>query len=193
MKELENYLNSLPQGIIQDQDIKNVEKLLIKYWEEIEGSDSTKMMDFKLLRGIENVEWNPPNLSFIIERHGITVLGSSRAERQKWGIDIIQKKADCAIVGYRQIRERQSKLNVELLAKDIFKLICKGKKNDQLKWNNDGSVRIQIGKIIRLSENSATKQTVASRRKRFRKRMDEIMDKEGWQKLKENLYSPTKS
>jgi hypothetical protein len=193
MKELEDFLNSLPQGVIQDQDIETIEKYLAESWEQLDDSSATKMHGFKLKRGIENVEWNPPILSFIIERHGGTVMGSSRAERQIWEIDIIQKKVHCGTVGYRQIYERQSNLNVELLAKDVFKLIIEGKKDDRFKWNKDGSVRIQIGKINELSESSAVKQTLAGRRKRFRTSMDGLMNKEGWQKLKINLYTPPNS
>ena len=193
MKELEDFLNSLPQGAIQDQDIEIIEKYLAEFWEQLEDSNVTKMNGFKLKRGIENVEWNSPILSFIIERHGGTVMGSSRAERQRWGIDIIQKKVHWGTVGYRQIYERQSNLNVGLLVKEVFKLIIDGTKDDRLKWNKDGSVRIQIGKINELSKSSAVKQTLEGRRKRFMTSMDELMNKEGWQKLKSNIYTPPNS
>jgi hypothetical protein len=193
MKELEDYLISLPQGVIQDQDIKNIEKYLEKVWEQLEDSNATQMCGFKLRRGIENVKWNPPILSFIIERHGGTVMGSSRAERQSWSIDIIQKKAYSGTVGYRQIYKRQPNLNVELLVKEVFKLINEGTKDDRLKWNKDGSVRILIGKINELSKSSAVKQTMLGRRKRFMTSMDELMNSIGWVKLKSNIYAPPSS
>ena len=36
---------------------------------------------------MEKVEWQPPYLTFSIERHGATVKGSTRAELQNWQVD----------------------------------------------------------------------------------------------------------
>jgi hypothetical protein len=48
---------------------------------------------------MEDLEWNPPMLSFIIERHGAMVLGSTRAENQRWEIDMNKMEAECYSFG----------------------------------------------------------------------------------------------
>jgi hypothetical protein len=42
----------------------------------------------KLLNRMEKPIWNPPILTFRIERHGAAALGSSRAEVQEWTVDL---------------------------------------------------------------------------------------------------------
>ena len=38
--------------------------------------------------GPEDLACNPPNLCFSIDRHGGTVMGSKRAERQTWTLNL---------------------------------------------------------------------------------------------------------
>ena len=38
--------------------------------------------------GPEDLTWDPPNLCFSIDRHGGTVMGSKRAERQTWMLNL---------------------------------------------------------------------------------------------------------
>jgi hypothetical protein len=63
-------------------------------WEQLNGFDAEGMAAEKLDR-IEQVEWNPPRLTFVIERHGGTVMGSTRAELHGWSIDIDRGTANC--------------------------------------------------------------------------------------------------
>ena len=72
---------------------------------------------------MEYVEWNPPKLGFIIEKHGGTVMGSSRAELQDWSIDVEGKIAYCSVSGYRQIYPRNPPFNVNPIADEIRDLI----------------------------------------------------------------------
>jgi len=82
----------------------------------------------------------------------------------------------------------QAKLDVRPTAEEIVQRIIDGQEDERLKWNKDGSVRVQIGKI--LSEGSAVKQTLAGRRRRLRDIVDEMLSKAGWQKVRPNVYSP---
>ena len=83
---LQQYLDSVPFGAITDTD--TLIPLLKNAWQEFDGSDRCGMKNDKLTR-IENARWDPPCLEFTIERHGGTVLGSSRGELQHWMINII--------------------------------------------------------------------------------------------------------
>ena len=58
-----------------------VQELLSECWNDIDGGDVDSMATFKLER-MEQLRWNPPDLSFVIERHGAIVAGrSSRAQK----------------------------------------------------------------------------------------------------------------
>lgn len=56
-------------------DTTELERLLAAYWDELNGDDGG-MEGYKLLGRMEAVVWKPI-LSFRIERHGGTVIGSS--------------------------------------------------------------------------------------------------------------------
>ena len=61
-------------------------ELVETVWDKFEGSGQTKMDVGKIGRddSPEDLTWDPPDLSFTIDRHGGTVMGSTRAERQTW-------------------------------------------------------------------------------------------------------------
>jgi len=69
--------------------------LLIAAWDEIQGSDDQSTDASNFARDIENPEWQPPNLRYEVERHGITVTGSKRATIIQWIIDVINGTARC--------------------------------------------------------------------------------------------------
>ena len=66
---------------------REIEAHLAPVWDALAGDDGG-MTSRKLHGRMEVVLWNPPRLTFYIERHGATVLGSSRAEVQEWTVDL---------------------------------------------------------------------------------------------------------
>jgi hypothetical protein len=180
---LVNYLASIPPGSIADP--KDVANLLSHCWYVFDGSDNTSMHAYKLGR-MERVIWNPPTLEFTIERHGGTVLGSSRAELQGWTVNLAEKSACCGIVGRRQIQPMQARLGVRPLADDIATHVVAHNHDPRLKWYADGRVRVLMGRI--LPESSAVKQTLAARRKRFRAALEARLETAGWSKCGVNTY-----
>ncbi len=191
MNELKDFLNSLKPGLLNRNQISKLQTLLQRYWHQFKGSDETKMAGYKLLRGIEDVEWDPPKLFFTIERHGITMLGSSRAYLQMWTLNIEDETVTANTLDtYRQIYSRQSPLKVGLIAEDLYQKITNNIVDDRIKRYGDGRIEIRIGNINELKEGSAVKQTLMQRRKRFRLKMDELLLNSGWEKIRENLYRP---
>jgi hypothetical protein len=83
MDELMNYLKNLEPGPVEMTT--HLERLLAEVWDDL-GGDNGGMAGIKLIRRMEQVEWHRPILIFLIERHGGTVLSSTRAElqRMKW-------------------------------------------------------------------------------------------------------------
>jgi hypothetical protein len=59
------------------------------------GADETAMEGWKVSRA-EELSWNPPILSFTIERHGATARGSSRAELHEWTVTLHEGTAHWA-------------------------------------------------------------------------------------------------
>ena len=53
---------------------------------------------------METPEWKPPLLEFWIERHGSCVMGSTRAELQKWSKDLDQLTASITGSRRRQLK-----------------------------------------------------------------------------------------
>lgn len=186
MEKLIEYLATVPQGKISNT--ATLESLLFNHWEEFKGSDLESTESNKLVGRMEEVYWTPPLLTFKIERHGGIVMGSSRAELHKWTLNLESKTAECKTGGYRQLKKREPNLNVKKIAEEIVPIIIKRKSDGRLKWYDNGTVRILIGEII--PTHSAVQPTVAYRRKRFRKVMDELLDNSGWNKVRTNLYSP---
>lgn len=184
MNNLRDYLNSMPAGKITD--ICTVEHLLAQCWDQFKGCDEGGMAEYKLLGRTENMEWDPPILSFTIERHGWTKFGSSRAQLQHWEIDTETNFAYFT-QGIRQLYAREPVLKTKPLAEKIGKLILEKKDCDELKWVIDKSlVRVIAGKVL---PNNVSKQTLSGRRKRFRKDLAEFLKPYGWQEVYPNKYS----
>jgi hypothetical protein len=102
VKPLMGELENVPPGPIQGQDKNNVIALLAKCWQDLRGADETSMEGWKLNRA-EKLSWDPPILSFTIERHGQTLDGSGRADLHHWEVDLHQGTADCMPAGHRQL------------------------------------------------------------------------------------------
>jgi hypothetical protein len=82
--------------------------LLAGCWHEFVGAESQRMHAGKLGR-MEDVRWEPPVLSFRIERHGAMGVGSTRAELQNWRVDLDRKtpNANAAAAIARRCRARK--------------------------------------------------------------------------------------
>ena len=187
--KLHAYLNSIPPGPIDDPS--ELQNLLSPCWDQFDGSDEERMAGFKLIDRMEKVSWNPPMLTFTIERHGGTVLGSKRAPFHEWHLDLSDKTATFYITGYRQDKQNQSKLDVKQHAQRVSKLLFNHQDDDCLKWHKNGSVTVRIGVII--PDGSAARQTIEGRRKRFRAALNEILTTAGWEVIQPNLYRPPTS
>jgi len=186
MQQLVEYLRSIPPGQIANAG--PLDSLLANCWNELHSATAGGMQPSKLLGRMESISWKPPMLSFTIERHGGTVLGSTRAELQYWQVNVETRSATCSTGRHRQLVPMQPKLNVEPIAAEIVSLILNRQQDSRLKWNSDGSVRVLIGEI--LPSGSAVKQTLEGRRKRFRREVEQLLTTRGWRKVRPNIYAP---
>lgn len=187
IQALRDHLNAIECGPVKESS--ELVSLVAACWDELEGCHDEGMSADKLFDRMENCEWHPPELTFQIERHGATVLGSSGAEVHRWCLNLNKAEARCDPCGYRQVSPRQQPMNVKPLADEVAKLILEGKKDRRLKWSQDGTVQVLIGKI--LPEHSAPKQTMAGRRKRFRHAVEAKLNDANWEKIRANVYRPS--
>jgi hypothetical protein len=183
MRELTGYLKNLGHGPVEHTD--RLERLLAKVWGDL-GGDQAGMTGDKLIGRMEQAEWTPPKLSFSIERHGGTVLGSTRAELQRWTIDLDSQTATCERTGHRQSSPMAKRVDVEPIAEEIAEKIVNGQPDDRLRWLGDGSVRVQMGKIF--PDRSGFRPTVQGRRRRLRDALIERLNPMGWVHLGRNTF-----
>jgi hypothetical protein len=184
LQQLNDYLATIPSGPVPDPG--DLERLIAACWHEFKG-DYGGMTGQKLLGRMEEVVWQPPVLSFTVERHGGTVQGSSRATLQEWRLDLDRKTAWCEERRFRQVRGRQPRLDVRALAEEVASLILRHQGDGRLRWYEDGRVRVLIGKVF--PDGSAVAQTLVGRRKRFRQALREWLAVEGWMEVGVNVFA----
>ena len=159
--------------------------LLKAVWNGISNTDTTNLLVSKLWR-IENVMWQPPKLTFEIERHGWTVFGSTRADLHTWEVDT--EKAQAHIVGmtYRQLVPRDKPFKAVQVVQELRDIIVKGRKDDRIEYKNAEKtiVKILVGKAVPASN----KETRISRRKKFRPEMQKRMAEKSWKEKSLHTY-----
>lgn len=177
LEELRQFLIKLPAGRVSSGEQLRLVQLLQNCWHMFSGSGEEGMAAYKVVR-MEEPWWGPPVLTFEIERHGGTALGSTRAEIQIWHVDLDSRQAECQVGGYRQLYPRDAVFDVKPVADELAKLIICGSQDERLQWSATGRVRILTGKIIP----AWSKQTLEGRRKRFLKAMEERLAPQGWRR-----------
>ena len=176
MKLLRDLLSTMPPGHMSDGDCLQVLAELSQCWESIPGSD-VKSTTADKLRRAEEVYWTPPILSFSLERHGGTVLGSSRASLHYWEVDTEQPEARIVKTSARQLSPKAQVMDIEKMANEIATLILNGVDDRRVTWLEDRQrVQVNIGEVIPESN----PQTTQGRRKRFRVVLASLMSEANW-------------
>ena len=139
------------------------------------------MEPYKLIGRMESVTWTPPILTFRIERHSGTVNGSVYAEMQCWDVDCEQMSANYnrSNSTQRLVGTKQRPLKVDPMAKAIANAICRGEKDDRLKWISRTEAKVLITEVI---SGAGAQQTVSGRRKRFYTALQRELAETGWTK-----------
>ncbi len=184
LAQIQHYLATLKPGEVSYNDVREVEALLSRCWDQLQGSGEGGMTAPKLRDRTEEMQWKPPMLSFNIERHGAMVNGSSRAEVQQWRIDLSRKIAELSAVRPRQKLPMDKRLDVKPLAAEIAAFINAGREDQRLKWHGEGCVRVATGKVIP----TTNKQTTNSRRKRFAAELESVLAPSGWHRKRSGTH-----
>ena len=184
MEALQELLAALPPGPIPE-DTK-LDKALATCWDGLRGSDDGGMKDDKLLGRMENIHWQPPLLTFTIERHGGTVNGSTRAELQHWELNLDDQTACIVKVGHRQLEPMAPRVSVITIAEEIAGLILSGSEDERILRLDDGAVKVRASKVF--AEGSGFKQTVEGRRKRLVECVRDQLVERGWIAVAGNAF-----
>jgi hypothetical protein len=154
---------------------------LSRVWDLFAGSDTGGMRGYKLANRLEAPHWISPILEFDIERHGVTALGSCRAELQHWRLDFDLRTARLSQGKYRIVRQPEPHLDIKRLAREIANIMAvEGFLDDpRIKRLRGNRILIVVGEMRELTKVVA--QTRASRRTRFRMALAEEMSAVGFQ------------
>jgi hypothetical protein len=145
---LRELLEQLPPVPVVDS-AEEVVRALTRCWSELAGYE-TAMADYKLYRA-ERMRWELPDLTFIVARHGGTVIGSRRAELQQWTVDVEQGQAIPGSAGFRQLNPKDRPLRTAPLVAEILKQVVAGVDDDRLRWESPGDrtiVRVLVSQFI---------------------------------------------
>jgi hypothetical protein len=186
IQRLISLLRGVSAGVVPTSIHGELFELVVASWDEFSGSGDTSMASDKILRdaGPEEVTWSPPYFSFVIDRHGGTVLGSTRADRQRWTLNLETQTADQMRIGHRQLRPNAQKLDVKLLADEVCTVVREGPgsasrlvSSGVVVWKNAAELTVFHGKIV----GGEYERTVRGRRKRFRADLKTKMGVIGWE------------
>ena len=125
--------------------------------------------------------WKSPILSFEIDRHGGTVIGSTRAERQMWTIDVEKRTARSATVGYHQLTPRASNFKAEPVVLQFVDVISQRLVTPpgwKLTWISNDEIRVVVRSM--LPDQSGFQKTIQGRTKRLRERLISAIGEKGW-------------
>lgn len=176
------FMANVETGVIEGEEVKKIVLRLIREcWDDLARSshDEAKMTKDKLdIRRIEELTWDPPELSFRIARHGGTVNGSSREEVHSWSLNLnLATRSRDTKIAQRQVRPRQAPLDVKPIASSLASAIVNHEFHRGLAWKNIDCVQVSIGSLI---PGEGPAQTVKGRRDRLHKELTELLAKDGW-------------
>lgn len=184
---LHRALMAMPPGdITEKSQIKKIEEVLSICWDIFFGASETKMEGYKIVGRMEELVWEPPFLSFKIERHGRTVNASTRADIHQWILDVERTTAKRKDSGFRQLSPMDKRFNAKITASEIVEIILSGAEDPRLDWNeNRQIVKVNIGMVV---PDGNAKSTAVGRRKRFREECVQLLNEHGWKTINFNKY-----
>lgn len=178
LRALRAFLATTSEGPIEPDRMFDLTALLNHAWPALSGdADATAMAAYKISRA-EQLTWRRPRLSFEIVRHGATVQGSTRGERQAWNVNVETGEAEVASVGYRQIDPPAHSVSVEPLVDHLVHAIQTHAEHPALRWLSDARVRVTVARISQLD--SPYRETKADRSRRFRATLTKHLEHIGW-------------
>jgi hypothetical protein len=175
VERLRAFVAGLAPGPVADPALID---LIAACWHELAGSREEGTTAGKLGR-METLRWEPPHLRFVLERHGGTVLGSTRASLHHWAVDVAQGTARIENMSRRQLEAMASRFDARGLADRIAEAVLVKKDLPELEWGkNRASFRLNPEAIPDLWQ--GFNKTLTGRRRRFRAELEARLGAHGW-------------
>jgi len=184
MTPVKELLMCVPSGAVRDGN--GLDRLLAECWNDLEGANEGGMEAFKIIGRMESIHWQPPILTFVIERHGGTVCGSTRAELQHWEVDVERVAASIVETGQRQVAPMARRVSGTPVAQEIAEAGVRGKSDERLRWLSHDDVHVVTSRVFPTT--SGCKRTVEGRRKRLANQVAEILAEHGWESIGQNRF-----
>ena len=173
-------LKPIEPGPVPPEKYREIVALLSEAWDHLSGGDDQAMAGYKVPRA-EKLHWDPPNLTFRVERHGGTVFGSVYAEIQPWTVNLDEETAHCDYpIGRRQVDRRQATFDTQSVAEELAQKIADGADDPRLRWTKDRKkVQARVSEILP----AGSQQTTQGRAKRLRRDLAESLEPLGWRSV----------
>jgi hypothetical protein len=176
---LRRSLGALPAGRVSWDHLAEIEDRLVAAWGGLVGSREERTTANKLRGRIEDLVWQPPELSFTIARHGGTVHGSTREALHRWTVNVDAGTASLESTrGFRQVGARAPALKVEPLVDEIVAAVDAHQEHPALEWRSPNRVRVYPKRIGGIDE--GFQQTASGRVKRLVAVLEPRLAALGW-------------
>ncbi|OGP93618.1 MAG: hypothetical protein A2157_03795 [Deltaproteobacteria bacterium RBG_16_47_11] len=186
LEELEKILHGLERGTVPIELKGTILELLESGWNELEGSDYEAMEPWKVKRA-EDLRWISPELFFLLERHGATVMGSTRAEMQVWIVNLEKRRAAVEQGVYRQLYPKDKAWHAKSVAEEITNIILSGSPDPRIQRTKSGRIKLISSEIF---PSSVYRQTQQDRIRRFYRELMRILESYGYKRVHGNLLIP---
>jgi hypothetical protein len=176
--KLKSLLQGASTGPLPDDVAAELREAVAESWSHLQGSDETSMDEFKVRTRAHSFRWEPPTLVFELERHGALTLGSTRAERQEWRINLNTAQTTSHVIGRRQVQKASERWDARSAAQQLAESIMAGRDDERIRWLPDGRVEVMMRRVLP----SGPKRTTEGRRERLNAELMKILTKRGWRK-----------
>jgi hypothetical protein len=149
------------------------------------GDQGTKMATHKLSR-MENANWSHPVLSFDVERHGATVMGSVHAEVQHWIVNVDAETIEQVGSQQRRLKPSAPPFDVTKPAKECARIVVDGGEHPGITRLPNGTVRVSAAPFLP----AGNKQTLQARVKRFTAALRAELEARGWSGGQGGVWRP---
>ncbi len=185
LQNLVQHLTTLPAGPISDEGTVLI--LLYHAWDDLLISNHGGFNKDKHIDRAVNLTWDPPQLTFDIERHGGFVQGSSRADIQSWSVDIQANSATNTSSRSKQMRPASPRMDMAPIVARVLASISEHSDDPWITWLDAEKSRCRLN-IAQIVPDQGPSQTVRERRKRLNGDLEKALSSAGWALVKPNYF-----
>ena len=186
LQNLNQHLTALPSGPIGDEG--TVRSLLYHAWDHLLIGDDGGFKKDNHMHRVVNLVWDPPHLTFDIERHGGLVQGSIRAANQYWRVNVRSHCADHTVFSSKQMRPASPHMDMAPIVARVLASISEHSDDPWITWLDVEKSRCRLN-IAQIVPDQGPSQTVRERRKRLNRDLEKALNAADWALEKANYFA----